>query len=128
MNPNSFMCCLRIETYNTGSLGFCFLFFSFKIRKAIPHYLLFFNILFIVFLLQLPQFFPICPSLPIPPSHSHSQFPHYCPCPWVIHTCSLTSSLPFFPPLSSFSLPPGHCQSVPCFHTCGSILFIRFLL
>ena len=27
--------------------------------------------------------------------------PTCCPCPWVIHTCSLSSPLPFFPTLSA---------------------------
>ena len=79
---------------------------------------------FIVILLQLSQFSPICPPLPIPPPPAPSQFPHCCLCPWVIHTCSLTSPVPFFPPLSPSPLPSGHCQSVPCCQTCGSILFV----
>ena len=50
-------------------------------------------------------FVPIFSPLPIsahPIPHSHSQFPPCCPCPWVIHTYSLTSPFPFFPPLRPF--------------------------
>ena len=44
-----------------------------------------------------------------PPSN---QSTHCCPCPWVIHTCSLTSPFPFFP-LFSPPLPSGR---FPLFH------------
>ena len=68
----------------------------------------------------------------LPPSFhpnpcSHSQFPHCCPCPWVIYTfihvpCLVPSpSFHHYPPTPR---PSGHIQSVPCFHACGSILFI----
>ena len=63
----------------------------------------------IVILLQLSQFPPHCSSLPCPHPRSHSQPPPCCLCPWVIHTCSLTSSFFFFPPLSPTPLPSGHC-------------------
>ena len=47
---------------------------------------------FIVILLQLPQFFPLCPPPLGPPLPcSHSQSPPCCSCPWVIHTCSSIS-------------------------------------
>ena len=52
-----------------------------------------------------PNFSPfafLCPASP------HSQYPHRCPCPWVIHTCSLTSPFPSLdqsPPPQS----PDHC-------------------
>ena len=58
-----------------------------------------------------------------PTLHSHSQSLHCCPCPRVIHTCSLTSPFPFFPPFNP-RLPSGSCQSVPCFHASGSVLLI----
>ena len=72
--------------------------------------------------------FPPLPSSAHPIPHSYSQFPLCCPCLWVFHICSLSSLFPFFPPLSSSRLSSGHCQSVPCFHAYGSILFIRSLL
>ena len=54
--------------------------------------------------LQFSQFFPLC--LPTQPSpHSHSQSPHHCPCPWVLHTCSLTSPFTFFQPVLTSCLP-----------------------
>ena len=68
--------------------------------------------------------FPPLPSSGHPITHFCSQFPHCCPCPWAIHTCCLTSPFPFFAPLSPSLLHSGHCQSVPCFHVCGSILFV----
>ena len=40
--------------------------------------------------------FPLCPPPPSPP-RPHSPSPPRCPCPWVIHTCSLTSPFPFLP-------------------------------
>ena len=49
-------------------------------------------------LLQLSQFFPLCHPLSHPKPRSHSPSPPCCPCPWVIHTCSLTTPFPFFPP------------------------------
>ena len=41
------------------------------------------------------HFFPLCPPLPSPPP-APRQSPHCCPCPWVIHTCSLVSPFLFF--------------------------------
>ena len=77
---------------------------------------------FIVILLQLSQFPPL-PTSAHPTPCSHSLSPPCCPCPWVIHTCSLSNPFPFFPPFPT-PVPSGHCQSVPCFHACGSSLFI----
>ena len=57
---------------------------------------------------------PACPP-------SHSQSPHRCLCPGVIHTCSLTNPFPFFSPVP---LPSDSCQSVPCFHVPGFVLLI----
>ena len=83
------------------------------------------NILFLLlFYYSCPNFSPfalLCPAY----SPSHSQSPHCCPCPWVIHTCSLTSSFLFFPPLCPFRFPSDHCQCVPCFYASGSILLVR---
>ena len=67
--------------------------------------------------------FPPLPSSTHLIPHFHSQFPHCCPCPQAIHTCSLSIPFPLFPPLTPSPLPSGHFQSVPCFHACGSILF-----
>ena len=39
--------------------------------------------------------FPTLPSYAQPTPCSHSQFPHFCPCPWVMHTCALASPFPF---------------------------------
>ena len=68
---------------------------------------------------------PIVSSLPSS-GHplSYRQSPHYCPCPWVIHTYSFTSTFSFFLLLFLFLLPSGHCQPVPCFHACGSGLLV----
>ena len=43
--------------------------------------------------------FPPLPSSTQPTPCSYSQSPHRCPCPGVIHTCSLTNPFPFFPPV-----------------------------
>lgn len=61
--------------------------------------------------------FPLSFCRPSPPlSHSHS-LPH-CPCPTVIHTCSLTSPFPF-PPLS-----PSLLVAVTLFLASDSILLV----
>ena len=49
------------------------------------------------------------PSSYHPTLRSHSQFPHCYPCPWVIHTCSLTSPFPLFLQLSP--PPPSYFQN-----------------
>ena len=73
-------------------------------------------------LLQLTHFLPFCPLSTQPTPQFHNQSHHCCPCPWVLHVCSLTSpftsfqSVPTSPPLSY------SCQSVPCFCASGSIL------
>ena len=74
----------------------------------------YFSIIFIVILLQLPQFSPFALLCP-PPPHFHCHFQQCSPCPWLIHTCSLSSPSPFFPPLFPSPLPSGHFQAVPCF-------------
>ena len=75
------------------------------------------------FVTVVPIFLPLpCCAQPTPRSHSQSL--HRCPCPWVIHTCFLTSPFPFFPPLFSSCLPSGHCPSVPCFCVSGSVLLV----
>ena len=76
--------------------------------------LVFFNYYFCsitVFLIS-----PHCSHLPLPPS-SHSQSPPCCLCPWVIYTCSLTKSFPFFPPISPLNPPIRSlsvCSLFPC--------------
>ena len=79
-----------------GVLNFYDDFFCiFKIYLFI--YVLFY--IFIVVQLQSSQFFPI--ALPCP---ACSFRPPCCPCPWVLYTCSLTISFPFFP---CFPSPPS---------------------
>ena len=78
-----------------------------------------FFLLFIV--LQLSQCFSSLPSTTQLTPSSLSR-----PCPWAIYTCSLTNPFPFFPPLSPYFPPLGCCQSVSCFHVCGSILLNSF--
>ena len=51
--------------------------------------------------------FPLVPSSSHPTPWSHSQFPHCCPCLWVIQKCPLSSPFPFFPPLFPSPLPSG---------------------
>ena len=55
-----------------------------------------------------------------PPPHSPST--HHCPCPWVTQTCSLPNPIPSSPPFP-YSLSSGSCQTVPCLHVSGSVLF-----
>ena len=56
---------------------------------------------------------------------AHSQYPHHCQCPWVIHTHFLDSPFHFFPELSVSCLPSVHRgESVPYFHASGSIFLI----
>ena len=93
---------------------FCNLFF---------YFILFLNH-FYCYSIIVVSIFPPLPSSAYPIPWSHSQFPYCCPCPWVIHTCSLSSPFLFFPPVFPSPIPSGNFQSVPCFHACGSILFI----
>ena len=83
-----------------------------------------FIFLFLLILLWLSQFFPLCPPPPRPrptPTvhphtavHVHGSFIHVL---WLI-------LFPFFPPFSSTSLSCGSCQSVPCFHVLGTVLLV----
>ena len=73
-------------------------------------------------LFRLSRCFPLDHLHPAVP-HFCSQFPHYCPCPWVLSISSLTNPFSFHhyaPPGS----PPGHFQPVPWFYASGSILFV----
>ena len=82
--------------------------------------------LFLFILWQLSQFPPPppWPSSAQPTPCSHSPSPHRCPCPRVIHTCTLTNPSPFFPPFLPSPLSSGSCQSVPCFHVSGFVLLV----
>ena len=69
-------------------------------------------------------------DLPPPNSHSHSKFPHCCPCPWNIHTCSFTTPFPFFPPvplrcflLAAVSLLP---VSMTLVLFCSLVYFVQY--
>ena len=103
-----------------------------KMKSNLPfvHYLNitvkgFFPHLKVFGLLYLSQFPPHLLLLsPAHLCHSKSQSPSCCPCPWVIYTCSLTRPFPIFTPVSPSLLPSGPCQSVLCFHGCGSISLI----
>ena len=57
-----------------------------------------------LFYYSCPKFPPFALCHPAAP-HPQSPSPHCCPCPWVIHTCSLTNPFPFFPPFSALPLP-----------------------
>ena len=115
------------------------LFFLGKLQPAYIKHVIYFNIkvfiiailfLFLLFIfycsITVVLIYPplLSPTLPTP--HSNSQYPSCCPCPQVIHTCSLTGPFPAFPHYPLL-LPSGHCQSVPCFHVSGSILFVCFI-
>ena len=89
-----------------------FFFFTFKMNFIL------------IYSITIVPIFPLLPSSDQLLSLTHSPPSHHCPCPWVIHTSSLTSPFPFFLSVSSSTVPPGHCQSVPCFHVSGSILII----
>ena len=73
--------------------------------------------------ITLAQCFPLCPPLPSPPPTPNSHSPPCSPCPWVIHTCSLTSPFPFFPSLSPSLLPS---VTVSLFHV--SVPLVLFYL
>ena len=83
-----------------------------------------FLIIFSVILLQLPNLSPFALLLT---SHTSAPtvIPHCCPCPWVIHTCSLFCSFSCLPALSPSPFPFDHFQS--CSHACGSILLVYFI-
>ena len=90
-------------------------------KNLSPFSLFYFLIKYYIVLLQLSYFSPLLSSAQ-PTTHSHSQSPPYCPCPWVIHTYSLTCLFPFLPPLSPSFLLSGHRQFVLYFIVSGSIL------
>ena len=87
---------------------------------------------FIGILLQLSHFFPLCPPLPSPPPT-----PTVNPTPLsmsVIHTCSLTSSFPFFPSLFPSVLPLplwllSLCSMFPClwFYFACQLIFVHWV-
>ena len=81
----------------------------------------FWNLFFNCYSVTVVPVFPPLPSSAHPIPSSHSQFPHCCPCLWVIYTCSL-SSLLFFPPLFPLPLPSGYCQFVLYFNVSACIL------
>ena len=82
--------------------------------------ILFFNLNYIelFMLLKLSQFIPCAPL------HSLKQFPHCCPCPWVVYIlfCSLANPFTFFQPAPSSSHPSYSCPSIPCFYASDSIM------
>ena len=65
-----------------------------SVPRSIFFSFLFFN--YCLFYYSCPNFPPL-PSSALPSPCSHSPSPHCCPCPWVIHTCSLTNPFLFFP-------------------------------
>ena len=84
-----------------------------------------FLFIFIVILLQLSRFSYFAEPTQFQPPGSHSQSPHYCPCPWVIHTSSLTS--PF---LSFHHYPssPSPLATVYLFHVSVSLILFCSLV
>ena len=59
------------------------------IRVNFISFFFFFCFFLLLFYYSCPNFLPLLSSA-TPISYSHSQSPPYCPCPWVIYTCSLT--------------------------------------
>ena len=101
-------------------LDFLFLQFCFHSNVNFSH--------FYCYSVTVVPIFPPFPSSAQPTPCSDSQVPHCCACPWVIHTCALSTSMsaapfPFFPPLTPFP-DSGHFQSILCFYPCGSVLFV----
>ena len=75
-----------------------------------------------LFYYSYPIFF-LFPSYLQPTLPPHSQSPHCRPCSWVTQTCPLTNPFPSSPPFP-YSLSSGSCQTVPCLHVSGSVLFV----
>ena len=82
-------------------------FLNCKVSKT---FVFIFKIIFIVTITVVSIFPPSSSSAHLNP-HLHSQFPHSCPCPWVIHTCFCLVPFPSFhhhppspSPLVTFSL------------------------
>ena len=101
----------------------CFYIFAFE-RYLIGFSVLFFIKYFVVVPLPLTQFFPLCSPLPsptlAPTVKLHPTVHVHGPCtpvPWLVP--SLTSHA-----LKLSWFLSGLCQSVPCFHVCGSILLV----
>ena len=95
-----------------------------SLPQTIAYLKLFFHFLYlIIYIVQMSHFSPLTPLHPACP-YSHTQSSHHCPCPWVLHLCSLTNPFPFsqsvpIPPLGSYS-----CQPIPWFHVIFPILLI----
>ena len=51
------------------------------------------NYILLIMLLQLSQFFSLCPPPPSSP-HSLRQSPHHCSCQWVMHVSCLATAFP----------------------------------
>ena len=61
-------------------------------------------------------------------SHSHSQFPHCCPRPQVLHTCSLSSPFPLFPFLPPLFRSPSPLVTSSLFHVSLLMVLLCSLL
>ena len=145
--PSNFRACLKIswDLFLDTSLVYCTS--SQYFQRVPPNKLLcanlfkqiiylFLLIISLLFYYSCPSFSPFAflhPAYPLLPQ----SIPHSCPCPWVTHTCSLTSmtcpSSPSFRPYPSLPSPwlLSVCSLFPCFwfyfvHL--FVLFIRFLL
>ena len=100
---------------------FCFPYYCLNVSFDRAFIKLFKSFLYFHSITDVP-IFPLFPPLSIPPSiptvnshiivHVHGLFIH------VLPLVSSPSFHHYHPPTS------GHCQSVPCFHACGSILFL----
>ena len=88
---------------NLSEMCFCFVFSSGSVCFYLFTYLFIYVFIYLFYycysVTAVPIFSPL-PSCAQPTPRSHSPSPYCSPCPWVIHTCSLSSPFPFFPPLS----------------------------
>ena len=86
-------------------------------------------------LLQLSHFSSFVPTSTRPAPHFHCQSPHCCPCPWILHICSLTTpftfqSVPISPHLPPPLLELSVCSMILClwfYFAHQFVLFIRFI-
>ena len=87
----------------------------------------FFVLFILVYSISVVPTFPPLASSTQPTPHSHRPSPHHCPCPWAIHTCSLTNPFPFFPPFPPYPLAAGSLFHVSVFliQFCSLVYFVH---
>ena len=87
---------------------------------------LFYFLYFIVYAITVVPIFLPLPRSTKPAPHSHNQSPPRCPCPWVLHVCSLPIPSCFFPPVPPPPTAVGlFCISMPLVQFLSLVYFVH---